>query len=66
MNKQLKIEYIDMPSEIRNHYQYHTCSDIEKIRNAGYSQSVMPLEEGIDDYVTQYLIPGKHLGAGTV
>ena len=66
MNKQLNIEYIDMPSEIRNQYQYHTCSDTEKIRNAGYSQSVMPLEEGIDDYVTQYLIPGKHLGAGTV
>ncbi|MFT4579235.1 MAG: ADP-L-glycero-D-manno-heptose 6-epimerase [Nitrospinales bacterium] len=66
MNKQLNIEYIDMPSEIRNQYQYHTCSDTEKIRNAGYSQSVMPLEEGIDDYVTQYLIPGKHLGSGTV
>jgi ADP-L-glycero-D-manno-heptose 6-epimerase len=66
MNKQLNIEYIDMPSEIRNQYQYHTCSDTKKIRNAGYSQSVMPLEEGIDDYVTQYLIPGKHLGAGTV
>ena len=66
MNKQLNIEYIDMPSEIRNQYQYHTCSDTEKIRNAGYSQSVMSLEEGIDDYVTQYLIPGKHLGAGTV
>ena len=66
MNKQLNIEYIDMPSEIRNQYQYHTCSDTEKIRNADYSQSVMPLEEGIDDYVTQYLIPGKHLGSGTV
>ena len=66
MNKKLNIEYIDMPSEIRNQYQYHTCSDTEKIRNAGYSQSVMTLEEGIDDYVTQYLIPGKHLGSGTV
>ncbi len=66
MNKQLNIEYIDMPSEIKNRYQYHTCSDTEKIRNAGYSQSVMPLEEGIDDYVTQYLISGKHLGSSTV
>ncbi|MBN4079867.1 ADP-glyceromanno-heptose 6-epimerase, partial [bacterium AH-315-C08] len=59
MNKQLNIEYIDMPPEIRNQYQYHTCSDTEKIRNAGYSPSVMSLEEGIEDYVTQYLIPGK-------
>jgi ADP-L-glycero-D-manno-heptose 6-epimerase len=64
MNKQLNIEYIDMPSEIRNQYQYHTCSDTEKIRNVGYSQSIMSLEEGIDDYVTHYLIPGRHLGAG--
>ncbi len=66
MNKQLNIEYIDMPPEIRNQYQYHTCSDTEKIRNAGYSQSVMSLEEGIGDYVTQYLIPGRHLGASAV
>ena len=66
MNKQLNIEYIDMPSEIRNQYQYHTCSNTEKIRNSGYSQTAMSLEEGINDYVTQYLIPGKHLGSGTV
>ena len=66
MNKQLNIEYIDMPSEIRNQYQYHTCSNTEKIRNTGYSQTAMSLEEGINDYVTQYLISGKHLGSGTV
>jgi len=66
MNKQLNIEYIDMLPEIRNQYQYHTCSDTEKIRNTGYSQTAMSLEEGIDDYVTQYLIPGKHLGSGAV
>jgi ADP-L-glycero-D-manno-heptose 6-epimerase len=66
MNKQLNIEYIDMPSEIKNQYQYHTCSDTEKIRNAGYSKSIMSLEEGIDDYVTQYLISGKHLGTDAV
>jgi len=62
MNKKLNIEYIDMPSEIRNHYQYHTCSDTEKIRNAGYSKPAMSLEAGIENYVTQYLIPEKHLG----
>ncbi|MDC0945913.1 ADP-glyceromanno-heptose 6-epimerase [Nitrospinaceae bacterium] len=62
MSKKLNIEYIDMPSEIRNQYQYHTCSDTEKIRNAGYSKPAMSLEEGIENYVTQYLIPEKHLG----
>jgi ADP-L-glycero-D-manno-heptose 6-epimerase len=66
MNKKLNIEYIDMPSEIRNQYQYHTCSDTEKIRNAGYSKPSMSLEAGIENYVTQYLIPSKHLVPGTV
>jgi ADP-L-glycero-D-manno-heptose 6-epimerase len=66
MNKQLNIEYIEMPSEIRNQYQYHTCSDTEKILNAGYSKPSMSLEVGIENYVTQYLIPGKHLGLGTL
>jgi ADP-L-glycero-D-manno-heptose 6-epimerase len=66
MNKQLNIEYIDMPSGVRNQYQYHTCSDTKKILNTGYSQTAMSLEEGIDTYVTQYLIPGKHLGSGDV
>jgi ADP-L-glycero-D-manno-heptose 6-epimerase len=66
MNKQLNIEYIDMPSEIRNQYQYHTCSDTEKIRNAGYSKPSTSLEAGIENYVTQYLIPGNHLVPGAV
>lgn len=62
MSKKLNIEYIDIPSEIKNQYQYHTCSDTEKIRNAGYSKPSMSLEAGIENYVTQYLIPEKHLG----
>lgn len=66
MNKQLNIEYIDMPSEIRNQYQYHTCSDTEKIHKAGYLKSVMSMEAGVEDYVNKYLTPGKHLGSGTL
>ena len=63
MNKKENIEYIDMPSAIINQYQYHTCSETQKILNSGYSDSVMSLEEGIADYVRQYLILGKHLGS---
>lgn len=62
MNVQENIEYIEMPAEIRNQYQYYTCSDTQKIRDAGYSNPIMSLEEGIEDYVKEYLIPGKHLG----
>ena len=62
MNKPEKIEYIDMPEEIKDQYQYHTCSETEKIQQAGFSETVMSLEEGITDYVEQYLVPGRHLG----
>ena len=63
MNKPEKIEYIHMPEEIKDQYQYHTCSETEKIQQAGFSGTVMSLEEGITDYVEQYLIPNRHLGA---
>jgi len=63
MEKKIHIEYIDMPQEIKNQYQYHTCSDTNKIRNLGYIHPVMSLEEGVDDYVKKYLIPGRHLGS---
>ena len=63
MNKKENIEYIDMPSALITQYQYHTCSETQKILTSGYSDSVMSLEEGIADYVGQYLILGKHLGS---
>ncbi|MEK9627961.1 MAG: ADP-glyceromanno-heptose 6-epimerase [Nitrospinota bacterium] len=62
MGKEENIEYIEMPEEIRNQYQYHTCSETEKIRTTGYSDPIMSLEEGIADYVGNYLLPAKHLG----
>jgi ADP-L-glycero-D-manno-heptose 6-epimerase len=62
LNKKLNIKYIEMPESIRNQYQYHTCAKIEKIRSAGYTESIASLEEGVSDYIKNYLIPGKHLG----
>lgn len=58
------IEYIDMPPSIRDQYQYHTCADMRKIREAGYNRSLSSLEEGVRDYIRQYLIPGHRLGTG--
>ena len=62
MNREPKIEYIEMPEPIRDQYQYHTCAEIQKIRDIGYTQSLLSLEEGITDYVKNYLIPNKRLG----
>jgi ADP-L-glycero-D-manno-heptose 6-epimerase len=51
-----EIEFIDMPEELRNKYQYYTEADISSLRNHGYNQAPTPLDEGITDYVTRYLM----------
>jgi ADP-L-glycero-D-manno-heptose 6-epimerase len=61
MNKKEDVKYIEMPESIRDQYQYHTCAKMEKIRSAGYVERITSLEEGILDYVKNYLIPDKHL-----
>lgn len=54
------VEYIDMPEDIRNKYQYFTQADMQKLINAGYTDEFYTLEKGIDDYVRNYLAPGKY------
>jgi ADP-L-glycero-D-manno-heptose 6-epimerase len=61
LNKKLNIKYIEMPESIRNQYQYHTCAEMEKIRSAGYTESITSLEEGVLDYIENYLISDNHL-----
>lgn len=61
LDKYAQIEYIDMPEDIRETYQYFTEADMNKIRAAGYSQPFYSLEEGIDDYVRNYLSKEKYL-----
>ncbi|MEO8572459.1 MAG: ADP-glyceromanno-heptose 6-epimerase [Pyrinomonadaceae bacterium] len=56
------VEFIDMPEHLRNKYQYHTLADLTRIRDAGYTAETTPLNEAVDDYVKNYLIPRKHLG----
>lgn len=66
MQRETVIEYIEMPASVRDQYQYHTCAEIGKIRDAGYTSPLTSLEAAVDDYVKQYLIPGQHLpGGGT-
>ena len=62
MNREPQIKYIEMPESIRDQYQYHTCAEIKKIRDIGYTQPLRSLEEGIIDYVKNYLLPNKRLG----
>jgi ADP-L-glycero-D-manno-heptose 6-epimerase len=59
MNKATEIEYIDIPEDIRDKYQYYTEADMNKMRQAGYSNRFTSLEEGISDYVSRYLMNQK-------
>ena len=60
LDKKMQIKYIDMPEDIRGTYQYFTEATMEKIRAAGYSQPFYSLEEGVDDYVRNYLSRNKY------
>ena len=62
LNKPVNIEYIEMPEHLRDRYQYYTCAEMEKLRNLGYTEEAMTLEDAVHDYITNYLIPGKYLG----
>ena len=52
----VKIEYIDTPEDIRDKYQYFTEADMSKLRNAGYTGNFYSLEEGVKDYVQNFLV----------
>jgi ADP-L-glycero-D-manno-heptose 6-epimerase len=49
------IEYIDMPESIRNQYQYYTCANMEKFKNLLPDFRFSTIEEGVRDYVSNYL-----------
>jgi len=55
LDEQTQIKYIDMPEDIRDTYQYFTEATMDKIHAAGYSQPFYSLEEGVNDYVRNYL-----------
>jgi ADP-L-glycero-D-manno-heptose 6-epimerase len=48
--KPADIRYIEMPESLRPCYQYRTCLDIGKIRNAGYTEPLTSLEDAVTDY----------------
>ena len=55
-NKKYKVNYIETPPSIRDQYQYFTKASLSKLRKAGYKKKFYSLEEGISDYVKNYLI----------
>ena len=55
MKRPSSIHYVEMPEVIRPKYQYFTEAKVEKLRSAGYTAPFTSLEDGVADYVTNYL-----------
>lgn len=49
------IEFIDTPIDIRDKYQYFTQANMQKLVSAGYNLPFTNLEDGVSDYVKNYL-----------
>lgn len=56
LGKDPHITYIDMPAELTYRYQYHTQANLDRLRAAGYTEAFIGLEEGVKDYVQNYLM----------
>jgi ADP-L-glycero-D-manno-heptose 6-epimerase len=59
-NKPIDITYIDIPEDIREKYQYFTEANMQKLIDAGYTKAFTPIEDGVADYVQQYLSEHKY------
>jgi len=55
VNKPCAVEFVEMPAEVAAGYQHFTQADIGKLRALGYDKPMTSLEEGVTDYVTNFL-----------
>lgn len=57
MKLPVNIEYIDIPEDIRDSYQYFTQANMSKLKSIGYTKPFTSVEDATEDYVTHYLNP---------
>ena len=55
VGREPQIKWIDVPDAIRERYQYFTQADMTALRKAGYERPFLSVEEGVADYVQNYL-----------
>jgi ADP-L-glycero-D-manno-heptose 6-epimerase len=60
MGREPRIEFIDMPEEIKQNYQYMTLADTSRLRESGYDLPVTSLSDAVHDYVRGYLAKMAH------
>ena len=56
MGKTPNIEYIDMPDNLKNQYQYFTEADMAKLKKAGCPINFRSLNSAVKDYVQNHLL----------
>jgi ADP-L-glycero-D-manno-heptose 6-epimerase len=61
LNKEPDITFVPTPIDIRDKYQYFTEANMKKLINIGYKKPFHTLEEGISDYIKNYMVFGKYL-----
>ncbi len=60
LGKEARIEYIDTPIDIRDKYQYFTEANMSKLIAQGYKKPFTSLEDGLHDYVSNYLVGKRY------
>lgn len=55
MGREERIRFVEMPAEIRDKYQYHTCARMAKLRAAGFDRTFLSIEDGVARYVREHL-----------
>ena len=61
LDKEPNIVFVPTPEDIRDKYQYFTEAKMDKLQSIGYTMPFRSLEEGIQDYVKNYLVTHKYL-----
>lgn len=62
VGKPVNIEFIDLPDNLKEKYQYFTEANLTKIKSSGYNKPITSLEDGVNDYVKNYLLKNLYLG----
>ena len=53
MQKKPRVEFVDMPEELREKYQYFTCADISRLRATGYNEPVTSLDAAVKETISE-------------
>jgi ADP-L-glycero-D-manno-heptose 6-epimerase len=61
LQREENIEFIDTPIDIRDKYQYFTQANMNKLLSIGYTKGFRSLEDGVQDYVNNFLVESQYL-----